>query len=151
MTNTLNTPIEVIEIEYPVLFKAYEFRPNTGGPGEHRGGLGITRAFTVLEEVTVTVFSERYRLRPWGLRGGKPGTPSRHYVVRASGEKIELGAKNTIRLRPGDTVYINTPGGGGYGDPCKRSEQLLLRDIEDGKVTLDHARREYCYTPEKNK
>ena len=148
MTNTLNTPIEVIETEYPVLFKAYELRPNSGGAGKYRGGLGITRAFTVLEEATVTVFSERYKLRPWGLRGGKPGQPSHHYVVRANGEKIELGAKKTIILKPGDTVYINTPGGGGYGDPCQRDEQLILQDLEDAKITLDHARREYCYTPE---
>ncbi|BEP17853.1 hydantoinase B/oxoprolinase family protein [Pyrofollis japonicus] len=152
MTNTLNTPIEVIEQEYPVLFKAYELRPNSGGPGTYRGGLGVIRAFTVLEDgATLTVFSERGKLRPWGLVGGKPGAPSKHYIVTASGEKIELPIKATRRLRRGDTVYINTPGGGGYGDPCKRPEELILRDLEDGKVTLDHARREYCYTPETKK
>ncbi len=144
MTNTLNTPIEVIESEYPVLFKAYELRPDSGGPGTYRGGLGITRAFQVLEEAILTVFSERYKLRPWGLKGGKPGAPSHHYIVKHNGEIIELGAKATVKLEPGDTVYINTPGGGGYGDPCKRPREKVVGDLNEERITLQHAKKEYC-------
>ncbi|BES81116.1 hydantoinase B/oxoprolinase family protein [Pyrodictium abyssi] len=144
MTNTLNTPIEVAEAEYPLLFRAYELRPDSGGPGRWRGGLGVVRAVTVLEDgVTVTVYAERSRLRPWGLEGGEPGAPFRSYVVKASGERVELPAKATVRLSRGDTVYIETPGGGGYGSPCERPRDQLEHDVEDGKVSPEAARR-YC-------
>ncbi|ALL00945.1 N-methylhydantoinase B/acetone carboxylase, alpha subunit [Pyrodictium delaneyi] len=146
MTNTLNTPIEVAEAEYPLLFRAYELRPDSGGPGRNRGGLGIVRAVTVLEDdVTVTVYAERHQLRPWGLEGGGAGAPFRSYVIRAGGEKVELPPKATLRLGRGDTVYVETPGGGGYGDPCERPRELVERDIEDGKVSPEAARHGYCY------
>ena len=146
MTNTMNTPIEVIEAEYPVRFVKYELRPDSGGPGKYRGGLGVTRAFTVLEDgVVLTVYSERGRLRPWGLAGGRPGAPSEHFVVRSDGRVEKLPAKATVVLRRGDTVYINTPGGGGYGDPCERPRELVRRDVEEGKVSPEAARRDYCY------
>ncbi|MEB3859711.1 MAG: hydantoinase B/oxoprolinase family protein, partial [Desulfurococcales archaeon] len=145
MTNTLNTPIEVIEAEYPVMFTRYSLRPDSGGPGRHRGGLGVTRAFTVLEDgVIVTIYSERCKTRPWGLSGGKPGAPSQHYIVRSSGLREELPCKATITLTRGDTVYINTPGGGGYGDPCSRAKPLVERDLAEGRVTRGHALKEYC-------
>ena len=144
MTNTLNTPIEVAEAEYPLLFRAYELRPDSGGPGRWRGGLGVVRAVTVLEDsVTATVYAERSRLRPWGLEGGEPGAPFRSYVVKASGERVELPAKATVRLSRGDTLYIETPGGGGYGSPCERPREQLERDLEDGKVSPEAAKR-YC-------
>ena len=144
MTNTLNTPIEVAEAEYPLLFRAYELRPDSGGPGRWRGGLGVVRAVTVLEDnVTATVYAERSRLRPWGLEGGEPGAPFRSYVVKASGERVELPAKATMRLSRGDTLYIETPGGGGYGSPCERPREQLERDLEDGKVSPEAAKR-YC-------
>ncbi|HID42045.1 MAG TPA: 5-oxoprolinase, partial [Pyrodictium sp.] len=146
MTNTLNTPVEVAEAEYPLLFRAYELRPDSGGPGRSRGGLGIVRAVTVLEnDVTVTVYAERHQLRPWGLEGGGAGAPFRSYVIRAGGEKVELLPKTTLRLGHGDTIYVETPGGGGYGDPCERPQELVERDIEDGKVSPEAARRSYCY------
>ena len=146
MTNTLNTPIEVAEQEYPLLFHAYELRPDSGGPGKYRGGLGVTRAVSVLRDnVVAMIFSERYRLRPWGLAGGKPGAPSRHFLVRRSGERVELGAKARIVLHRGDVLYINTPGGGGYGHPCERLRGLIERDLEEEKISPEHARQEYCY------
>ena len=147
MTNTLNSPIEIIENEYPILFIKYELRPDSGGPGTYRGGLGIIRAFKVLEEgVILTIYSERCRTRPWGLLGGKAGAPSHHYIVKSSGEVISLGAKSTIALSRGDVIYINTPGGGGYGDPCKRSRELIVKDLEEEKISLNHAISEYCYS-----
>jgi len=147
MTNTLNTPIEVIENEYPILFVKYELRPDSEGAGTYRGGLGITRAFKVLEdEVILTIYSERYKTRPWGLLNGKAGAPSHHYIVKANGKILDLGAKVTITLSKGDVVYINTPGGGGYGDPCNRLDELIRKDIEDGKISINRAISEYCYS-----
>ncbi len=146
MTNTLNTPIEVLEKEYPVLFVAYKLREGSGGPGTYRGGLGITRAFKILaDRAVLTLMSERVKTRPWGLRGGLDAEPGDHYVVRSSGEVEHLPSKTTIILRRGDIVYINTPGGGGYGDPCRRPRSLIENDLRDNKITLGQAKGQYCY------
>ena len=148
MTNTLNTPVEVLENEYPVMVVEYQLRPDSGGPGEWRGGLGVTRAIKLLEgEATLTIVSDRCRHRPPGLAGGKPGAPSMHILERAGGGRERLPCKTTVRMGAGDTVYINTPGGGGLGDPCRRRRELVERDIEDGKVSPEAAAREYCYQP----
>ena len=147
MTNTLNTPIERLEAEYPILFRRYGLRPDSEGPGEYRGGLGITRAFTLTRgRATLTIMAERCRRRPWGLQGGLPGEPSHHYIVRRDGSVETLPCKATVTIEEGDTVYINTPGGGGLGDPCKRDPQLVERDLEEGKITRERARVNYCYT-----
>ncbi len=148
MTNTLNTPIEVLETEYPIRFLEYSIRPASGGPGKYRGGNGMRRIFKVLEDgVTLTVTGERKKTRPWGLRGGKPGTPARYAVIKNDGRVIELPSKARILLEVGDTVVIETPGGGGYGDPCERPRELVEKDLREGRITLEQAVREYCYNP----
>ncbi len=142
MTNTLNTPIEILEREYPILFIEYSLRENSGGMGTYRGGLGITRAFKALEDgIVLTVTGERVKTRPWGLRGGAPGEPAEYYVVRTTGERIRLPSKATVVLNRGDTVYIRTPGGGGYGDPCRRPKHLIEADLEEGKYSRDAIER----------
>jgi len=143
MTNTLNTPIEVVEREYPILFLRYELRPDSCGAGEYRGGLGITRAFKVREPAILTIMAERVKLRPWGLRGGLEGLPGNHYIVRRGGETVILPSKATVRLEPGDEVYINTPGGGGYGIPSKREINMIRNDLEEGKITIEYVRKYY--------
>lgn len=143
MTNTMNTPIEVIERECPVLFVEYSLRDDSGGPGQYRGGLGITRAFKVLSDrATLSIATERVKLRPWGLEGGMDGASGHHYVIR-NGERIELKAKDTIELRRGDTVYINTPGGGGYGKPELRDPKFVMEDLLDGKISKETAKKIY--------
>ncbi len=144
MTNTMNTPIEVAENTYPLLFRRYEIRPATGGPGRWRGGHGLVREVTVLEPATLTVYGDRVKTRPWGLEGGAPGEPARYTVKRWDGRVETLPSKATLHLEPGDTVAIETPGGGGYGDPCTRPRELIERDIEEEKETLETARRRYC-------
>ncbi|MCE4613422.1 MAG: hydantoinase B/oxoprolinase family protein [Desulfurococcales archaeon] len=145
MTNTLNTPIEVIEKEYPILFKSYELRPDSGGPGEYRGGLGVVRSFTALEDgVMVTIYAERALTRPWGLKGGRPGQGFTAKIIRSSGAVEKLHSKQTATLNRGDTIVIETPGGGGYGEPCKRRRELVLRDLAEGKITREAALQEYC-------
>ena len=136
MTNTMNTPVEVIEREYPLRVLEYSFRPNSGGMGKYRGGLGLRRVIEVLEPSTLTVIAERIRIRPWGLRGGKDGASGRCYVIKRNSEIIILTGKDTIELEAGDRVVIETPGGGGYDDPKERREDDLKRDLEDGKVTV---------------
>ncbi len=146
MTNTMNTPIEVIERECPVLFVEYSLRDDSGGPGQYRGGLGITRAFKILSgRAVLSIATERVKLRPWGLEGGLEGKNGFHYVER-NGERIVLGAKATMELMKGDVVYINTPGGGGYGDPKLRDPSLVKEDLLDGKISEETARKVYRLT-----
>ena len=143
MTNTLNTPIEVVEREYPILFLRYELRPDSCGAGEYRGGLGITRAFKVREAAILTLMAERVRLRPWGLKGGGEAAPGNHYVIRQDGRIETLPSKATVKLEPGDEVYINTPGGGGYGPPSKRDIDMIKNDLDEGKITIEYVKKYY--------
>jgi N-methylhydantoinase B/acetone carboxylase, alpha subunit len=115
MTNTLNTPIEIAERQYPILFTAYRIREGSGGAGRYRGGDGIIRAFKVLVPARLSIMAERFRTRPWGLNGGGDGAPGSATVVRSDGRVEKLPSKFTIDLNPGDEVVIETPGGGGYG------------------------------------
>jgi N-methylhydantoinase B len=146
MTNTLNTPIERLEIEYPIIMVAYKLREDSEGPGTYRGGLGITRAFKLIKgKAIVTILAERCKTSPWGLQGGLPGERAQHYVVKKNGQIIKLKCKETIEIEEGDIVYINTPGGGGYGDPCQRDRKAILKDVEDRKISLERAKKKYCY------
>jgi N-methylhydantoinase B len=132
MTNTMNTPIEAIEQGLPMRFLRYEFRPGTGGAGQWRGGCGVVRAWELTaEEATVSILTERMRVAPWGLAGGQPGTLARHLVRRAEGAEEVLPSKYTTYLRRGDALVIQTPGGGGYGDPAKRDPERAHRDSEN--------------------
>ena len=148
MTNTLNTPVERIEQEYPLLVVAYSLRGDSEGPGTYRGGLGIRRVLRLVEgRAILTILAERCRSRPWGLNGGGPGEPARHYLKRRSGAIIDLGCKATVALEEGDEIHINTPGGGGYGDPCKRDPRLIEKDTREARVSPERAARLYCYRP----
>ncbi|MEM4289286.1 MAG: hydantoinase B/oxoprolinase family protein [Nitrososphaerota archaeon] len=115
MTNTLNTPIEVIEHYYPVMFQSYRLRGDSGGFGRWRGGMGIERSFTALARIRVAIMGERCRHRPWGLMGGGDGAPSEYLVRKADGSIVRLRSKDITVLEPGDTLIIRTAGGGGFG------------------------------------
>ncbi|MEX1018341.1 MAG: hydantoinase B/oxoprolinase family protein [Litorilinea sp.] len=116
MTNTLNTPVEALEMAFPFRVHRYSLRPASGGAGLHRGGDGIVREYELLAPATVTMLSERREVAPWGLAGGAPGAPGRNTLIRADGHAQELPAKFTVRLGPGDRLRIETPGGGGWGE-----------------------------------
>ena len=119
MTNTLNTPVEVAEMEYPLIFTANRIREGSGGKGKHRGGDGMVRAFRVKVPTTISVIGERFIVAPWGLEGGLPGEKSRVTIVR-NGKRETMPGKFTADLDAGDEVIIETPGGGGYGTPDSR-------------------------------
>ncbi|NPA32561.1 MAG: hydantoinase B/oxoprolinase family protein [Aquificae bacterium] len=116
MTNTLNTPVEALEHHYPVLVTRYEVRKGSGGSGRWKGGDGIVREYEFLTDVEITVLSERRKLSPWGLFRGKPGKPGKNIVITKEGRK-EMPSKFTAKLKKGDRLRIETPGGGGYGSP----------------------------------
>ncbi len=145
MTNTLNTPIEVMEHYYPIKFETYGLRDGSGGPGEWRGGMGIERALTAKAPVQVAIFGERSTVRPWGLKGGLPGEPSEYSVRRSNGKVIRLKSKDALVLEGGDTVRVRTAGGGGYGDPRNRKSLLVKEDLENQYVTEQQAKAVYGY------
>jgi N-methylhydantoinase B len=117
MTNTLNTPVEAFELAYPLRVLESRLRDGSGGRGRYRGGDGIRRSLRVLaERATVSLLTERRRHRPWGLAGGEPGLAGRNAVVRG-GEERELAPKTTFDVTRGDVIVVETPGGGGFGEP----------------------------------
>ncbi|MEW5756350.1 MAG: hydantoinase B/oxoprolinase family protein [Pseudomonadota bacterium] len=110
MTNTLNTPIEALEMNYPVRVRRYAVRRGSGGEGRQRGGDGLIREFEFLAPAHVTLLTERRRHAPWGLEGGGSGQCGRNTL---NGEP--LPGKTEFEVHPGDRVRVETPGGGGFG------------------------------------
>lgn len=110
MTNTQNTPIEVLEMNYPVRVTRYQIRSNSGGVGKFCGGNGIVREFEFLRDARVTILSERRRNAPAGLSGAAAGAPGANYLNDQS-----IAGKVSLSVRVGDRVRVETPGGGGYG------------------------------------
>jgi N-methylhydantoinase B len=117
MTNSLNTPAEALEYSYPFRVTRYGLRENSGGQGRHRGGDGIIREIEVLRDASVTLLSDRRSTSPYGLSGGADGTPGRTIVNRLDGSSELLAAKGSTRLKAGERVRIETPGGAGWGRP----------------------------------
>jgi N-methylhydantoinase B len=114
MTNTRNTPLEALEHALPVRVVEYSLREGSGGEGYYHGGEGIRRVFEFLAPATVTINSERRAYGPYGLQGGEPGAVGVNRVIRDGVESIVAG-KATLRVKPGDRVVVETPGGGGWG------------------------------------
>jgi N-methylhydantoinase B len=119
MTNSLNTPAEALEYAYPVRLRRYSFRPGSGGRGRHSGGDGIVREIEVLTDAQVTLLADRRSRGPYGLAGGMDGAPGKTVVVRQDGSEEELAGKCSVRLRSGERVRVESPGGGGWGAPNK--------------------------------
>ncbi|QCS41070.1 hydantoinase B/oxoprolinase family protein [Natrinema versiforme] len=117
MTNTLNTPIESLETEYPLRVERYALRDGSGGPGRFRGGLGLERSVTVETDATVSLLTERRRHAPTGVAGGGDGATGENLI---DGEPVP--AKTTVDVPAGTTVTVKTPGGGGHGDPDERGD-----------------------------
>lgn len=113
MTNTMNTPIEAIETNYPMQVVEYGIRRGTGGAGQFRGGDGVVRGVQMLTDAEVTILSERRTRGPYGLRGGKPGQPGRNVLI-SDGAEEPLAGKVSISTNEGDIIRIETPGGGGF-------------------------------------
>ncbi len=110
MTNTRNTPIEVLEMNFPLRCRRYALRTDSGGQGQFRGGDGLLREYEILADTTVTMLSERRRYQPWGLAGGDCGQPGRN---RINGRTV--AGKFSRCCHAGDMLTIETPGGGGWG------------------------------------
>jgi N-methylhydantoinase B len=115
MTNSLNTPAEALEYAYPIRLRQYSLRDNSGGAGLHTGGDGIIREIEVLTDAQVTLLADRRSRGPYGLAGGADGARGRTVIVRRDGAEEEIPGKTSVRLRSGERVRIESPGGGGWG------------------------------------
>ena len=123
MTNTSNTPIEALERSYPMRVLRYTLRRGSGGAGYSPGGEGIERDLLMLEDVTVSLITERRVSRPWGLAGGHLGAVGENWLLPQGDESRaeRLLDKCTLRMRTGDVLRMLTPGGGGWGSPSADS------------------------------
>jgi N-methylhydantoinase B len=139
MSNTRNTPVEVLETRYPVRVERYALRPDSGGAGEHRGGLGLRRDLTLRTDATVGLLADRHRTPPYGLAGGEVGATGAAVLLR-DGETEPLPSKTTRDLPAGATLSVRTPGGGGHGDPADRDPAAVARDLRLGLLSPERAR-----------
>ena len=114
MTNSLNTPVEVLEHVYPVRVRRYNLRRGSGGAGRWRGGDGIVREIEFLTDAEASLLSDRRRIGPYGLAGGSPGARGRNTLLHG-GMRQGLPSKISLRVERGDVLRIETPGGGGWG------------------------------------
>jgi N-methylhydantoinase B len=130
-----NTPVELQEIKYPVLVETHALRANSGGEGQHRGGLGVELTYQLLQNCKANINLDRTRDPPWGLHGGKSGAINECYIHRADGTEAAVKKATEIEIAAGDRVVFLTAGGGGYGDPSKRAPEETAQDIAAGVVT----------------
>ena len=137
--------MEAYEIEYPVMFDRFQLWTDSGGPGKWRGGLGLHREVTVLEDTEVTVrAADRCSIPPPGIMGGKPAKGGGWVVNPGSAGQLELPSKKTNQpLRAGDKLAMFISGGGGFGDPKERDPELVARDVAQRMVSVEAAAREY--------
>jgi N-methylhydantoinase B len=142
--DTRNIPVEILEAKYPLRIARYEVRPDSGGPGRHRGGLGHFRDIEVVgHQGAITATMERSKCPPWGLGGGEAGETN-VIVVNPDGDEPRTYQKTSaLPLAPGDIVSVRTGGGGGYGPPTERDPAAVLSDVREGYVSVDAAASDY--------
>ncbi|OGP25616.1 MAG: hypothetical protein A2038_00745 [Deltaproteobacteria bacterium GWA2_57_13] len=143
-SNFSNTPVEVIEIESPLLVEEYALVPDTAGVGKFRGGLSVTRKWRLrgAEEAKVHMRADRLKFLPYSLQGGKPGCPGQT-LLSANGAIRQMPSKFQITIKRGDWIQHQTAGAGGWGDVLGRDPERVLKDVRDGKISAEHARDEY--------
>jgi len=135
LSNCSNTPVESLDQDFG-FFRVLEYslRPGSAGAGEFRGGLGFLRRFEILsDEVKLALYSDRFRRAPDGMFGGEPGGTG-YCEIRRGGQTIRLRSKDEVQLQRGDVVTLAVGGGGGYGDPARRTAARIADDVADGYV-----------------
>lgn len=128
-------------LNYPILIRRYELIQDSCGAGRYRGGLGVRRDFEFpYAPVTCTILSDGRKFSPMGLAGGRNAKPAR-FIFDPEGEQRELPSKCTVEVPTGGRVRVETPGGGGFGDPAKGNRESNAPDLHDGKISPEWVRQ----------
>jgi N-methylhydantoinase B len=130
------------EATCPYVLDSYVLRPDSGGAGQQRGGIGVVKVYRVLAPCRINLKIDRTKCLPWGLKGGKPGKPSGVCIMRKNGDK-EFVLKGDHPVFEGDRILIETAGGGGYGNPLDRPVSKIQNDLALGYVTPVAATEDY--------
>jgi len=141
MTNTRITDPEILERRFPVILRRFHLNPGTGGNGFHRGGDGVVRELLFRRAQVLSVLGERRAFRPYGIKGGEPGSPGLSLLLKADGRIVNLGGKASVNIKPGDCYRVQTPGGGGYGVPAGSLEQS--NDVGDPPTKSEQEKQQY--------
>ena len=144
ISNTMNTPIEVLEMSFPVRVDEYVLVTDSGGPGRFRGGLGASRTWTVLDhKARASACLERTKSPPFGLSGGKPGFAAKIWTEAPNGELGVAPGKGGFDVPNGGQIHLRVPGSGGYGNPSKRDPNAIKEDVLDEYVIEEAAQMHY--------
>jgi N-methylhydantoinase B len=143
-SNAKIAPVEIIESEFPTRVTRFELIADSGGAGEYRGGLGIRREYLNLADARFSIRSMKHVIPPNGCAGGLSGRPGAIWINPDSAEAKRLPTRYAdYPLRAGDVFRLDTPGGGGYGDPLARDPERVLVDVREGAVSRAAAERDY--------
>ena len=149
ISNTMNTPIEVLEMAFPLRVEHYEIEPDTGGAGKYRGGCAAHRVWRLLEDADAvgSLCMERMTSPPFGLHGGAAGAPATVVLTTPDGKTRGLPSKGAFQAPAGSVIDMITPGSGGFGPPAERDAVAIGKDLLDGYVTPEAAQRIYDVDP----
>jgi N-methylhydantoinase B len=143
LSATRNSPVEMVETEYPLRVERYGFEIDTSGVGQYRGGVAVTRSIRLLApDAILNVRADRQKFPPYGLQGGGPGAPSRTTLEQGGKQRL-MPSKFSAQIRAGDLITITTAGGGGFGHPRDRDRAATEQDVLNGKLSAGQALREY--------
>ena len=144
ISNTMNTPIEILEMSFPVRVNEYVLVTDSGGAGRFRGGLGASRTWTVLDhKARASACLERTKSAPFGLSGGKPGLAAKIWTEALNGDKGIAPGKGGFDVPNGGQIHLRVPGSGGFGDPSERDINAIKEDVLDGYISEEAAETHY--------
>ena len=144
ISNTMNTPIEILEMSFPVRVDEYVLVTDSGGAGRFRGGLGASRTWTVLDhKARASACLERTKSAPFGLSGGKPGLAAKIWTEAPNGDKGIAAGKGGFDVPNGGKIHLRVPGSGGFGDPSERDINAIKEDVLDGYISEEAAETHY--------
>ena len=145
LSNGKIAPVEIIESEFPTQVERFELLPDSGGRGRHRGGLGFVREYRILQdEVRFSMRTDKHALAPQGIDGGHPGGTGGCIINPGAVDERSLPSRfGDQRLKTGDVLRVERPGGGGVGAAFERSPEAVLDDVRQGYVSVERARNDY--------
>ena len=143
LSNLHVTPVEIIESEYPCRITEFNMVVDSGGAGEFRGGVAFRRKYEVLQDCTVVRRYDRYKYPPPGTKGGDQGGASKFVIKAGTADETLTPAAGKFELDNGDVFYLESAGGGGYGDPRSRAPERIARDVAEGYVSPEAATEKY--------